>query len=319
MLKEDISFQWVIDNGKALQDFNATLTGPAIVSKILPINALCFRIVFTNEGGIVVQFGDGRVTHVQPGVWICDYSVALPSQSISSEKCYLQVTHHILHYNQLQCVKVSLDKICYSSDETLTLHVSAFLQDVNISSKHTGIGSGDKHKGYKLSYSTALFPDCTITIADEKGSEKFRVHKAILASVSKFFLNILKEETKNIELNDIDREEMSNILAYIYSGTAPVRESNVTKLILAADRFHLDGLVKECVYEIQKKMTSWNVVDYFRLSSKLTSCGKHLKSACVNFIRNNSFSVYQSDSWKTLKESSIGLALEVAKEAITTD
>ncbi len=314
MLKEDISFQWVIDNGKALQDFNATLTGPVIVSEILPIDALRFTIVFTNEGGIVVQFGDERVTHVPPGVWICDYSVALPSQSISSEKCNLQVIHCMSCYS-LQCVKVSLDKICYSSDETLTLQVSAFLQ----SSNHTGIGSGDKHKGYKLSYSTALFPDCTITIPDEKGSEKFRVHKAILASVSKFFLNILKEETINIELNDIDREEMSNILAYIYSGTAPVRESNVTKLILAADRFHLDGLIKECVYEIQKKMTSWNVVDYFRLSSKLTSCRKHLKSACVNFIRNNSLSVYQSDSWKTLKESSIGLALEVAKEAITTD
>ena len=115
----------------------------------------------------------------------------------------------------------------------------------------------------------------------------------------------------------MDFEDVSDILAYIYTGTAPNIRSRTSKILIAADRYGLRNLVSECVYELQQKFTPSNVAKSLCLAGNLTSYGHNtLKTACIDFIKPNFMSVYQSDSWKALKETHHALALEIGLEVL---
>ena len=71
------------------------------------------------------------------------------------------------------------------------------------------------------------------------------------------------------------------------------------------------------MYELQQRFTPSNVVKSICLAGNLTSYGhKTIKTACIDFIKPNSMSVYQSDSWKALTETHSALALEIAMEVL---
>ena len=206
----------------------------------------------------------------------------------------------------------------YLNDEALTIQVLATLTTDNEYSQHTDISIvGNIVNNYnrmKWSFDDASFTDCIIRVQNKI----LKVHKVILASSSEVFRKMLADSSDNaIELSDVDFEDVSDIVAYIYTGTATNVRSRTSKILVAADCFGLRNLVGECVYELQHRFTPANVANSLCLAGNLTSYGHHLlETACIDFIKPNFMSVYQSDSWKALKETHHALALEITMEVL---
>ena len=82
-----------------------------------------------------------------------------------------------------------------------------------------------------------LFTDMTIKCGDEE----FKVHKAVLASQSpvfrKMFVSDMKEKwTSLIEISDTNSAVITDMVAYLYTGTAPNIHTLAKDLLAVADK-----------------------------------------------------------------------------------
>ena len=116
-----------------------------------------------------------------------------------------------------------------------------------------------------------------------------------------------------MEISDVSPEVMSDLLAYIYSGTAPNNKTNTIQILIAADRFHIEDLVSQCLFELQLNFTSENVAEVLLLSNKLYYSGL-IKNACIDFVKSNYVSVLKSKLWNTFEHALPSLALEIMTE-----
>lgn len=91
------------------------------------------------------------------------------------------------------------------------------------------------------------FSDLVIVCKDWE----FKVHKAILAARSDYFLGIFsnncKESNENkIFIEDIKKKVFCELLRFIYCGNVQNFKEIAEELLIAADRYQIDGLKKAC-------------------------------------------------------------------------
>ena len=157
-----------------------------------------------------------------------------------------------------------------------------------------------------------LFADVTITC----GGKEFRAHKVILASQSPVFKKMLEIDMKErrsgvIEVPDITPAVMSDLLAYLYTGTAPHVDTLARELLNAADKYELPRLLSICETTLVSKITADSVLEMLILAELHKT--ETLKNACMGFIKCNFTSMSELDSWKDMKASAShqNLVLEV--------
>ena len=159
--------------------------------------------------------------------------------------------------------------------------------------------------GMNTMLSDGLHSDLTIKC----GGEEFKVHKAVLASQSPVFRRMLESDMKEqrtnvIEISDINQAVISDILAYIYTGSAPNLVTLARDLLYAANKYELSELLMMCEKELQLKMNAENVIGLLQMADMLNSpC---LKKACLKYICFNCKAVRCSEEWKQFKENSEG-------------
>ncbi len=146
------------------------------------------------------------------------------------------------------------------------------------------------------------------------GEKKFKVHKAILASVSEVFYKMFESEMQEkttgvVEISDIDSAVMSDLLTYAYTGTAPHIEQHAKELLIAADKYCMESLTNTCIEYLESTMSSENVAEILLLADSIPT-GTQLKSKCINYIRTNFSSVSETQPWLMLGNSSKKLAME---------
>ena len=332
-VKEEISYQWIISDAKMLHTARTMVHGPKICSKLFPYPiepyldftedivkfALCVTRKYGSDRWLVLHEGKNSKSRY-PDVYICNCIITILSmetkQPIFSfkapKKRYLNT-----HFDPIKLMDYD-DFSTYLNDEALTIQVLVTLTDKKYYSQHTDISIvGNIINNYnhmKWSFDDARFTDCIIRVQNKI----LKVHKVILASASEVFRKMLADSSDNaIELSDVDFEDVSDIVAYIYTGTATDFRSRTSKILVAADCFGMRNFVGECVYELQCRFTPANIANSLCLAGNLTSYGHNLlKTACIEFIKPNIMSVYQSDSWKALKETHHALALEIAMEVL---
>ena len=160
----------------------------------------------------------------------------------------------------------------------------------------------------KTAFEAMLFSDAQIKV----GQETFKVHKVILASVSqvfqKMFESDMQEKNGVINISDFDSAVIFDVLAYIYTGEAPNLKTLAKDLLLAADKYDLQGLVFICMQQLETDLTFDNVAEVLFLADKL-SLQNPLRNACIRFIQKHSASVSRSKSWQSLMEVSQDLAV----------
>ena len=200
------------------------------------------------------------------------------------------------------------------NDRSLTLLFSGKMVNVkqySQSSKRIGNDGSDSVQcdEYQFSLDRSLFSDAKIQVQ----KNVFDVHKVILSSVSEVFLQLFQESEQIVVISDVSPEVMSDLLAYIYSGTAPNIKTNTTQLLIAADRYHIEDLVNQCLFELQLNFTSENVAEVLLLSNKFYYSGL-IENACIDFVKSNYVSVLKSKSWTTFEHVSPSLALDIMTE-----
>ena len=213
---------------------------------------------------------------------------------------------------------------CFHND-TLTIQFRAtliFVTDPIESVSQCAVVSGHNPiKMVKLMFEDELFTDITI----ETGEKTFKAHRAVLDSCSDVFKIMFEIDMKEkrqsvVMISDIDPEVMADLLAYMYTGTAPNLKKLARKLLIDADKYNLPCLLGMCMNELKLNLTPANVAEILlfadgtHLETRLT---ESLKEVCIKFIKHHSSSVYRSESWKKLKETSFELAVEVLENINT--
>ena len=155
-----------------------------------------------------------------------------------------------------------------------------------------------------------IFWDTEINVGDKR----FKVHKAILASVSEVFhkmfdCEMLEKTTGVVEIADIDPAVMSDFLMYIYTGTAPNLEQHAKELMTAADKYCMLNLTNVCTKYLLSTLSQKNAAEILLLANILPSA-QFLKSKCLNYIKTYLSSISRTQSWQLLVESSSELAFE---------
>ena len=145
-----------------------------------------------------------------------------------------------------------------------------------------------------------LFADVTITC----GGKEFRAHKLILASQSPVFKKMFEIDMKErrsgvIEVSDITPTVMSDLLAYLYTGTAPHVDTLARELLNAANKYELPRLLSICETTLVSKITVDSVFKIL-IHAELHRA-KILKNACLSFIKCNFARICELDSWNDMK------------------
>ena len=141
------------------------------------------------------------------------------------------------------------------------------------------------------------------------------MHKAVLASQSPVFRRMLESDMKEqrtnvIEISDVDQAVISDMLAYIYTGSAPNLDTLARELLNVANKYKLSGLLTMCERELKLKINAETVIELLQLADLLDS--SYLKKACLNYISLNSGAIRNSKEWKQLnKEEHTSLLMEI--------
>ena len=148
-------------------------------------------------------------------------------------------------------------------------------------------------------FQDGLFTDLTIVV----GEKTFKVHKVVLGSQSDVFKRMLESDMKEkneavVEIADIAPAVMEDFLAYLYTGSPPNIKNFAKELLLVADKYDIMRLRLLCENELKMGLTVETVTSVLLLADKLQQeSGSSLLEACINFIKQHSAAVRQSEEW----------------------
>ena len=207
-------------------------------------------------------------------------------------------------------------------NKALTIQINCVIMILNSLTESVNIMPvSDFGRRMKLMYEKKLFTDIQI----EVGEKTFDAHRAVLASFSDVFekmfeINMKEKEEKRVVISDIDAEVMSNLLSFMYTGSAPNIRAHTKELLLAADKYNMQDLMGICENDLRESLTPANVAEVLLVANMMQSeASKTLRESCMLVIKQNMTSVYKSDSWKKLKESSLNLAVDIMEKVILAD
>ena len=213
---------------------------------------------------------------------------------------------------------------CFHKD-TLTIKFRAtlvFVTNLIESVSQCAVVSEDNPiKWVKLMLEDELFTDITI----ETSEKTSKAHRAVLASYSDVFKRMFEIDMKEkrqsvVKISDIDLEVMDDLLSCMYTGPAPNLKKLARKLLIAADKYNLPCLQGMCMNELKLNLTPANVAEILLLANGIhleTRLTESLKEVCIKFVKHHSSSVYQSESWMELKETSFELVAEILENINT--
>ena len=206
----------------------------------------------------------------------------------------------------------------YLCNDSLTIEISASFifnsNPIESVSQFPVVPEGNPNEWMKSMLREELFTDIMI----KTSTKTFKVHRAVLASHSDVFKTMFETNMKEkhqgmVTISDIEPKVMNELVSFMYTGSAPNIKTFAKELLLAADKYNIPHLQVICENELKMNLTSVNVAEILLLADKLPVKiyeTDSLKEVCIKFIKHNP-SVYQLDSWKKLKETSLELAVEI--------
>ena len=302
----------------------ASIKGSKIESTIFPY-PLYLHVDFTTNG-IKVRLVSDDVGYIEADLWAIDYSFSVLNRHSMQPRINVKGTElserYYCHYSNHTVNLFTTTILDYDDDFDSCLYDGSLCIEVNVNiiNTKTHVQSAENNDDIPLTpishlklFENEWFSDVTIQVQDYQ----FKVHKVMLASASEVFQHQFENSKSNVlQVDDITPSVMSQMLTHIYTGNVPDIQSDTIQLLISADRYRIPSLVGKCVYEMQLKFTSSNVAEALSCANKLYYSDS-IKTACIDFIKYNSVSVFKSSSWKSLVESSITLAFEVIQKTLS--
>ena len=120
--------------------------------------------------------------------------------------------------------------------------------------------------------------------------EQIRAHKLILSARSPVFKAMLQsqmlESTKGeIRIEDAEKDVLKEMLSYIYKIDIDVNFVKFKELLVLADKYQVDDLLKYCEEQIIKSLNNENALEVGIFAE--THNANNLLEECIHFILNN--------------------------------
>ena len=260
--KRPLSFRWVFEEAKTFLDFAGVHTSP-VFSVSMPLKTdsadhehqtslwyLEAQNSYDNsrkEYLIGINLGYRKST--TPAECTCKVLVSGLISIINSKVKPVSVgTYNVSLKDDW---KTRLSNFQYSSsidsNGTLTIQIDATLlcytDPIEVLHEEDKPPLDNITAGMRCLFQDKLLSDVTIKC----GNEEFKAHKAILASQSPVFRKMfevdMKEKQSNVvEISDIDPVVTSDLLAYLYTGTAPNMDALVKDLLNVANKYEISSL-----------------------------------------------------------------------------
>ena len=141
-------------------------------------------------------------------------------------------------------------------------------------------------------------------IVEVKGKE-FKVHKAVLAAASPFFLTLLESNMREsnehlikVELEEATASIMEDVLKYVYTGNVSVTEESAHNLIATADYLLLPGLKSLGCDFLKGILATENCVFNYYFAERYQCM--NLMEECRELIKSNFSALMETDDFLNL-------------------
>ncbi|XP_047099715.1 speckle-type POZ protein-like [Schistocerca piceifrons] len=132
------------------------------------------------------------------------------------------------------------------------------------------------------------------------GNTVLKAHRALLAVRSPYFAAMLQPHTKEakegrVEVRDVKPEILKQIMLYMYTGVAPALKDMPFELLIAADKYQLHQLKRQCETHIASCLNVDNAAAT-AANASVFSCDL-LWDRAIIFIRHNLCEVMRTPGW----------------------
>ncbi|XP_015112429.1 speckle-type POZ protein A [Diachasma alloeum] len=158
--------------------------------------------------------------------------------------------------------------------------------------------------------------DAVVIVEDKQ----FHVHKLLLQIRSPVFAamfehNLKENQTNEIKIEEIRPEVVRKMLQFIYTDRIDNFEDIVRDLLVAADRYSLDGLTALCERVLCEQVTVSNAVATLILAESYNSA--NVKRHVARFINGNLPEIVNTGEYKEMEESRPALVSYLVREMAT--
>ncbi|XVE52257.1 hypothetical protein DITRI_Ditri02bG0108600 [Diplodiscus trichospermus] len=146
-------------------------------------------------------------------------------------------------------------------------------------------------------------------------------HKALLASRSEIFKNMLDSDSCKappsdidiITLSELNTEELESLLEFLYTGSLPLDklEKHVFVLYVAADKYEIRYLQESCERYMLNSLNTSNALDILEIS--YAHSNKKMKDTTLNFILRNMKGIVSSKKYEDFASSNPHLCVEMTR------
>lgn len=156
---------------------------------------------------------------------------------------------------------------------------------------------------YVLSHLSQLWYKKTMSDVTFKVDDKsIATHALILASGSPVFAAMFQNDCKEsrervVEIVDFDSDVIKAMLKFLYTGRVLFTSVNVSNLLMAAEKYGIESLKRECAHHLIGKFTVTNAVDYLVLAH--VNNVPNLRKAALDFMSKRAKSICSQPEWKS--------------------
>jgi len=196
----------------------------------------------------------------------------------------------------------------YTQDDVLTLileitimgKTKKSIEFTNIRDEYSTLNENYHLKQLKRDFQTLFLSKDHADVIVRCGDKVFDCHKIILASRSQVFKTMLEADMKekmngDIEIKNMDKEVLEDLLKYIYSGVAPNIERHAGELFAAADLYQLEKLKEVCEVKLCSRFDLSNCIDLLILGDLHNA--QKLKASALEFVSKN-LQKMKTSEWK---------------------
>lgn len=150
-------------------------------------------------------------------------------------------------------------------------------------------------------------------------TKTFDCHKTVLSNKSEVFKamfadnSMVESSSGEVKITDVPADVMDFLLRYIYFDD--VAKENITcDLLMAAEKYNVETLVKICVKHLAENLTNENVMNVMIAGYM---CNKRLLlESASRFAFENRGHLVKTQDWNDLKEQNPKMAADILSEAI---
>ena len=313
--KKALSFRWTISI-EAYKMFGTAMTSPCFSVLLRPATSsqpelnsvwhlrLYYDVLSLWQGSWLHTKQEEKSDCHKGKITSCRFFILNENQEVVHSTDELEDRYFLVNDNKPIWVVNDVDRINYRKyffNGKLTIQVEADLFFFADTMQFDSLPSDEVSKGIYSLYKEEVLTDTIIKCQDKE----FKVHRVILASQSSviramFEVDMKEKQSGVIEVSDITPEAMSDLVTYLYTGTAPNLKTLASELLEVADKYQLPRLLSTCETELGDMLKEAGAIGTLILADLHGRVC--LKKACLEYIRLNSARVFETSEWADFRD-----------------